>query len=145
MFCLRRFFDSIIISIVCSLPAYMQMVGSMSYHSLEQGKLQLIFFFVFIILNYLKQIKIYKYDKRPRYYIPTSFICGLPYVLLSIVCFFLLPIDIYNLIFMPMVFFEWLGASYIMSIILAGLSLYLLALITPYIRRALKNRFYFRT
>ena len=141
MFYWRRFLESIIISIICSLPAYLQIFGEVSYHSLEQGKLQLIFFFVFLILNYLIQNNVYKFDKRPKYYIPLSFLGYLPYVVLSIVFFFILPIDIYNLFFMPMVFFEWLGASYIVSIILASLSLFLLALITPYIRRALKNRF----
>ena len=139
MFYLRRFAESMIISIVCSVPAYLRLIGEMSDHTLEEGRLQLVFFCIFLVVNFLIQNAVYRYDRRWKYYIALSVLGYLPYTLLNIACYFILPINIYNLFFMPMVFFEWMGASYLVSVIIANVTLYLLALVTPTLRHLLKK------
>lgn len=137
---LRRCADIFIASIICSLPAFAAAFGMISWQSDAYIKLQLIFFCFFIFRFILLQKKVYFFDKRKLYYRTVSLVGMIPYTVLSLVCYFAVPVKIYSLVFLPTLFLQVTGSAGIASILIVNLVMYVLVFIYPFMRRALKGR-----
>lgn len=140
MFYLRRMAETLLLSIICSLPEYLVLLGFLPEHSMSIGRLQMLFFCLFILITILIQNAVHQYDNRRKYYILLSIFSYIPYTLLTVILYFLLPQNIYQLFFMPMVFLDWMGVNGIMSVILMNLIMYLSIPLSPWLKQILKNR-----
>lgn len=140
MFYLRRITETIILSIICSFPAYLEIFGLMPNHSIAVGRLQMLLFCIFIFIIYLFQNAIFRYDHRWKYYTLLSIFSYIPFTLITIILYFILPLKIYQLIFMPMIFLDWIGFEGIMSVVAMNIIIYLSIPLAPWLNRILKNR-----